>query len=423
MLATALVAVAGCDTGATKAPRTPARPVAASPDVLGRLTPDAMRQAYGTPAFVVRQRNEGCHVGIQGVDLPAGAAIDDRHLIVFAEGAGDTVEGFRWTARLLAESPHTFPGRGRGLAVVLVKWSRSTDAVAEHLNHEHQAAGAALLAEMLEVHRRRHGDRGRVSLVGFSAGTRVIEMALRGAATGDAAWYPRAQRRVANVVFLGSSLERDETLPPGVVGGRLLNFVNPRDTHFGDRAAYVAPAGGQANLLNLLKQTTIARRPRVGVSATGFLSLPTLTAADQFDALDCLEATGAPSADAFKQVNVPVPPELVPYGLFGQAIEDDDLDDYLNQAPNHYILVGRGPGGRTDVAGFAQYRASAEEFIREHVASAALRGRLDRFHLEHVPEGANPLKLPIPLPVPWAVFSTEKEAPATKPATKASPAD
>jgi len=422
VLAAVVVAVAGCES-MSKAPRAPARPVAASPDALGRLTPEALRAAYGTPALVVRQVREGRHAGVQGAALPADTVVDDRNLVIFAEGAGDTVEGFRWTARLLAESPYTFPGQGRGLVIILAKWSQSTSAVAEHLNHEHQAAGAAHLAEMLEIHHRRHGARGCVSLIGFSAGTRVIEMALRGAVSDDAAWYPQAFRRVRHVVFLGSSLERDETVPCSMVRGRLLNFVNPRDTHFGDRAAYVAPAGGKANLLNLLKQTTITRRPHVGVSATGFLALATLTTADQFDALADLEATGAPSAAAFKQINVPVPRHLVPYGLFGQRIKNDDLDDYLNQAPNHYILVGRGPGGRTEAAGFSQYRASAEEFIREHVASAALEGRLHRFHLEHVPEGAGPLNLPIPLPVPWAVFSTDKEATDDAPPAPAPPID
>jgi len=392
----AALGTAGCG---PEAPRPVPRPRADSAQVLGPLGPEAMRAAYGTPALVLRRVDEGGrHTAVQDTDWPADRPIDDRCLVIFVEGAGDTVEGFRWTGRLLAESPYGFRGAGPGLVVALLRWSRSGSPVADHLDREAQAAGAAHLVEMLEVHRRRHGAAGRVSVVGFSAGTRVIEMAWRGAAAGDPAWRPEALARVENVVF----------------------FVNPRDTHFGDRAAYVAPAGRPADLLNLLKQAALERRPRVGASAVGFLDLPTLTRPEQFDAVEALERTGSPAARAFKQVNVPVPRTLVPYGLFGQRIGDDDLDDYLNQAPNHYILVGRGPGGSTDAIDFRQYRAAAEEFVRQHVAAAALHGRLYRFDLKHVPRGADPLRLPVPIPVPWALFAPspgeERPPPAASPA-------
>jgi hypothetical protein len=110
-------------------------------------------------------------------------------------------------------------------------------------------------------------------------------------------------------------------------------------------------------------------------------------------------------------VNVPVPMGLVPYNLFGDPVPNDDADDYLNLAPNHYTMVGRGPAGRTSVPTFAQYRAAAEEFVREQVGAAALRGRVFRFDLEAQPVGANPLKIPNLLP--WAIiFPTRDKEPA-----------
>jgi len=109
-------------------------------------------------------------------------------------------------------------------------------------------------------------------------------------------------------------------------------------------------------------------------------------------------------------VNVQVPQVLVPFNLFGTPLLDDDLDDYLNLAPNHYILVGRGPGGQTGVPTFRQYRAAAEEFVREIVAEAALRGRVTRFDIKAVPHGASPIGLP--LPIPWAILTLPEKEPA-----------
>jgi len=376
-------------------------------EVEGGLSPAALREAYRTPAFVVRQVAGGKHTAVQDVDLSADSQIDDTNLLIFAEGSADTIDGFRQTARLLAESACGFPGDDDRLVILVLKWSQGFSAVAEHLNRAAQEQGAALLADMLEVHHRRHGGRGSVSLIGFSAGTRVIERAFAGAASGNAAWRPEALARVDHVVFLGSSVGYEETVPCGAIHGRFINFVNPRDTHFGDRAAYVAPAGETANPLKLLHQATLQRRPRFGASVAGFRSLPLLTSASQFDAIEALERSSAPEAArrAFKLVNVSVPPMLVPFNLFGDPLPDDDLDDYVNLAPNHYIMVGRGPGGRTDLPDFRQYRPAAEEFVRDIVAPAATRGRIDRFDLKAVSKGANPIG--VPLPVPGAVFSPD----------------
>lgn len=400
----ACAAGGGCKSASPRLPRT------IGAEVLGALTPAALREAYAAPAFVVRGADGGKRVGIQDTDLAADSRVDDTNLLVLVEGAGDTAAGFRWTARLLAESPYSFYGAGEGLVVVLLKWSQSTNAVAEHMNREAQQAGSARLADMLEVHRRRHGGGGRVSVVGFSAGTRVIQMAFGGVQSGDQAWHPEALARVEDVVFLGSSLGSEEAMPFGSIRGRFLNFVNLRDTHFGDRAAYVAPAGESANLLKLLQQGTIQRRPRFGASVAGFLSLPTLTSPEQFEAVAVLERLprGGDARGAFRMINVPVPPMLIAYNLFGSPLYDDDLDDYLNLAPNHYILVGRGPGGSTEDPSFKQYSASAAEFVQEHVAPAALHGRLYRVGLKTVAKGADPLGLP--LPVPWAIFGTKQKA-------------
>jgi hypothetical protein len=277
------------------------------------------------------------------------------------------------------------------------------------------------------------GGGGRVSLVAFSAGTRVTELAFRGEVAEGESAYPDALACVENIVFLGSSMWCRDPAPFGMIRGRFLNFINVRDTHFGDRAAYAAPAGTSPRVVEWLEQGTLVRRPHFGASVTGFVDLPTLTDAAQFDAIDAAVRGGAaPLRDAFRRVNVPAPRGLVPYNLFGDPVPDDDFDDYVNLAPNHYVLVGRGPGGSTDAPSFKQYRASAQEFVEEFVAAAALRGRLDRFDLKTLPQGANPLK--VPLPVPWAIFGSGQKTPApeapegppepkpeTKPAEKSPP--
>jgi len=86
--------------------------------------------------------------------------------------------------------------------------------------------------------------------------------------------------------------------------------------------------------------------------------------------------------------------------------------------PNHYILVGREPAGGVDGPAFAQYREAAAEFVREHVASAALRGRLNRCHL--LAKGKSAKLLDIPIPFPWAVLP-RPAAPHEAPPAPASP--
>ena len=398
-LSAAALVAGGCKAAGQQAQRHIGR------EVEGGLTAAALREAYRTPAFVVRQASGGRFAAVQDTELSADSHVDDSNLIIFAEGSADTIDGFRCTSRLLAESRFGFDSNPDRLVIIVLKWSQGISAVAEHMNRAAQEQGAAVLADMLEVHRRRHHSDGHVSLIGFSAGTRVIERAFASAVTaGDAARH-EAFEPVDNIVFVGSSVGLEETPRFEDIRGRFINFVNPRDTHFGDRAAYVAPAGEMANPLKLLHQATIERRPRFGASVAGFHALPVLTSVGQFDAIEALDRSSAPPAarKAFKMVNVPVPPTLVAYNVFGTPLPNDDFDDYMNLAQNHYIMVGRGPGGMTNVPDFKQYRAAAEEFVREFVGDAAFRGRLDRFDLTTVSKGANPIGLPLPLP--WAILN------------------
>jgi hypothetical protein len=385
---------AGCG---AKAPR---QQVPVDQDVLGPLDAQRLRQVYETPAFAVRAAKDGRPKVVQDTELAPGTIVDDSNLLIFAEGSGDSVEAFRWTARLLAESPHGFSGAPQGLVVVLVHWGASRDVVTEHMHRDAQLAGAATLLRMLEVHRFRHGERGHASVIGFSAGTRVTEFAFMGKVETGAPTYPEALAHVNNVVFLGSSISREDPLPFGPVRGRFINFVNPRDTHYGDRAPYIAPAGEGPRPLEFLAEHTLVHRPLFGASASGFLQLPTLTSDAQFDAIDL---PGPPAARealdrAFKMINVPVPTKLMPRDLLGLPVLNDDLDDYLNQAPNHYIMVGRGPAGRMDGLDFTQYCGMAEEFVRQHVGAAAFRGRVYGLELGSVPGSENPLRWLLPFP-------------------------
>ena len=417
----AAIAVAGCRAAPVRQERR------IGSEVLGALTPDGLRQAYHTPAFVVRQTDGDRRVVVQDADMAADSQIDDTNLLIWVEGSGDSIEGFRWTAGLLAASPAAFPTHPDRLVIIVLKWSQSSNAVIEHLNHAAQLAGASVLADMLEAHRLRHGPKGHVSLVGFSAGTRVIQLAYAAAVANQGEdSHAEALALVDNIAFIGSSIGYEEVVPFDSIRGRFINFVNPRDTHFGDRAAFVAPAGGKANPLKLLEQATIQRRPRFGASVTGFLRLPMLTAENQFQAVEALERSSASPTvrQAFKMINVPVPVALVAYSLFGEPLQDDDLDDYLNLAPNHYIMTGRGAGGKTDVPSFKQYHETAEEFVRDFLAVAVLEGRLNRFDLQTTGKGASPIG-GVPTLVPWAIFAPDKEPPAGgdsgQPATEPKP--
>ncbi|MGB2976480.1 MAG: hypothetical protein WBD18_10620 [Phycisphaerae bacterium] len=394
-LAAALFA-AGCAPKAVRQPRT------IGAEVLGALTPQALRDTYATPAFVVRDTQEGRYVAFQDTDLADDSHVDDSNLLIYAEGSGDTVEASRWTMHLLAESPHGFPERPDRLVVMLLKWSESRDVVAEHLNRPAQVRAAAVLNAMLEIHRRRHGPAGNVSVIGFSAGTRVTQLAFLGQVPEGEDTHPQGLAHTQNIVFLGSSMCRMDETPFAAIRGRFLSFVNPRDTHYGDRAPYTAPAGEKLRVMEVLKIESLLRHPNFGASVMGFHHLPTITSTEQFGALEA--ASASPGVlEAFRMVNVPVPLGLVPYNLFGDPVPNDDADDYLNLAPNHYTMVGRGPAGRTDTPTFKQYRAAAEEFVHEQVAAAATRGRLYRFDLEAQPVGANPVKIPNLLP--WAIFT------------------
>jgi hypothetical protein len=363
------LAPAGC------APQTRAAP-GPGPDALGPLDPQALRTIYNTPAFVMRTVKDGRPVAVQDTEIPAGTVIDDSNLVIFVEGSGDPVDVFRWTARLLAESPHGFPDASERLVIILVHWSETRDVVIEHLSRDSQLAGAARLHQMLETHRLRHGPCGYASVIGFSAGTRVMQFAYTGTLTAGAPAYPEGLRHADNLVFLGSSIGSEDPMPVESIRGRFINFVKPRDTHYGDRAPYIAPAGQAVRPLEFLAEHTLVPRPHFGASVEGFIRAPTLTSAAQFDALE----TPAAARDrqvldqAFRMVNVPIPQELVPKDILGLPILNDDMDDYFNQAPNHYIMTGRGAGGRTDLPSFRQYSAMAAEFVRDFLAAAALRG-------------------------------------------------
>jgi hypothetical protein len=352
-------------------------------DVLGPLDPQAFRTVYNTPAFVMRAVRGGRMTAVQDTEIPAGTVIDDSNLVIFVEGSGDPVEAFRWTARLLAESPHGFPDAPERLVVILDHWGETRDVVIEHLSRDTQLAGAARLHQMLETHRRRHGGNGHVSVIGFSAGTRVTQFAYAGTLPQGAPAFPDALSHVGNIVFLGSSMAGEEHMPVESIRGRFVNFVNPRDTHYGDRAPFIAPAGAGVRPLEFLVEHTLVPRPHFGASVEGFVHMPTLTGTAQFDALETVVTPRARQAldQAFRMVNVPVPGQLMPKDLLGIPIQNDDLDDYFNQAPNHYILVGRGPAGRIEGLDFMQYRGAAEQFVREHVGAAAFRGRVYRFDL------------------------------------------
>ncbi|MFO8015289.1 MAG: hypothetical protein R6X20_18560 [Phycisphaerae bacterium] len=416
-LALAACLAAGCERKAARVPRD------IGGDALGALTPEALREAYETPAFVVRDTRQRRHVAFQDTDLAAEALVDDINLLIYVEGSGDRIPLSRWTMRLLAESDYGFPSRPDRLVVVLLKWGETHDVVAEHTNRKGQMAGAATLNRMLEVHRRRHGGRGHVSVIGFSAGTRVTQWAFAGNLPEAETAYPDALAHARNVVFLGSSISCADETPFERVGGRFLSFINPRDTHYGDRAPFVAPAGETPRFGKFLTLEPVLRHPMFGASVMGFRHLPTLTNREQFDAIEQAAdpATRRRLERVFRMVNVPVPDALVPFNLFGDPVPNDDADDYLNLAPNHYVLVGRGPAGRIDDPAFDQYRGVAKEFVREHVASAALRGRLFRFDLEARPKSAKLLDVPLPLLFPWAAIHRPEPESDDEPPPKAPP--
>lgn len=393
---------------------------------------------YGTSGFVYAARRETGEVTVvDDTEAAAGMPLSDRRLVILVEGSGDTLKGFRHTARLMATSRHLWPSGSAGAVLLLpVHWSESDNVVAEHVNLTAQRRGAVALQDMVRAHQLRHGDTpgSSVSLLGFSAGTRVVQMAFGGKldpATGTVTEgeRPAAMDRVANIVFAGSSISRRDPTPFEHIRGRFINFVNRRDTHFGDRAPNVAPAGSKARVIKIVDPSTIVfRSPGFAASANGFDALPWLTAEDQFVAADSSPA----ARQAFRRVNVRVPDGLKAYNLVGALVKNDDLDDFVNNAHNHYIMVGRGPKGATGGAQFAQYRDVALEFVREFVTPAVVSGRLTTMTLRAKTRPVTPLeRLTAPIkrpdtplesttpPEPVGPEATPEKTPPQKSATPA----
>jgi hypothetical protein len=348
-----------------------------------RLTPATLDEVYGVKAFVyARHGGPGGKATLEDDTSAApGLPLDDARLVIFAEGSGDSLAGFRHTAKLIAESPESWPpGASPSLLLLPVHWSMTSDVVLEHVSLNDQSHGAVQFQDLVHVHSLRHerNHQASVSVLAFSAGTRVVQLAFgaridteRGVT--EAGPYPDYMGWVDNVVFVGSSLARTDLVPLEIIRGRLVNFVNPRDTHFGDRAPSVAPAGGKPRLDEVVNPLRIVyRSPGLGASAVGFDELPTLTAPGQFTAADATPEGRA----AFRRVNVRVPTDLVPYNLLGVKVVNDDLDDFLNLARNHYIMVGRGAGGTTGGPEFEQYRQVAAAFVQKFVAPVLATGRL-----------------------------------------------
>lgn len=383
------------------------------------LTALTLPSIYGTEAFVFARRDVlSGHIDILDDTSAAGdAELSDVRLVIYVEGSGDTLEGFRYTARLIAESPESWPaGAASTLLLLTVHWSTTDDVVTEHVSLDDQRRGAVELQDMVKVHHVRHqgSRRAMVSLLGFSAGTRVVQLAFGARidpqqGTAEAGECPSYMEWVDHVAFVGSSLARSDLVPLERIHGRMVNFVNPRDTHFGDRAANVATPGAKPRVGEMVNPMRIVyRSPGFGASASGFDALPTLTDPEQFVAAD-----GTPAGrSAFRRVNVRVPEGLVPYNLLGARVVNDDLDDFVNLARNHYILVGRGGGGTTSGAEFGQYRELAATFVRRFVAPILATGRLTTTEFTAEARPVTPLdRLTAPLK---ALKSGSKEGEAEK---------
>ncbi len=357
--------------------------------VSGSLTVAALPRVYGVDDFVYATPGR---LITSDQDNDAGQPLDDSRLIVLVEGSGDSLKGFLYTARLIAKSQVAARlVRQQPLLLLPVRWSHTRNAVSEHMNIKAQKEGAAFLQNMVHAWHLRHGDdpAGGVSLLGFSAGTRVVQIAFgcdvaqgKISAT-DTGRRPAYMAAVGHVVFVGASISRQDPLPLDVIGGRFINFVNSRDTHFGDRVAFVAPAGAGPVVKHMLSGKSFERSPRFGASANGFDALPSLTRAEHFEAAD----SSPVARRVFRRINFRVPEELVAYGLLGEKLENDNLADFINLAPNHYIMVGRGPGGTTGGLQFGIYRNLAGEFVQSFVASALLTGRVPDPTLESKPAG------------------------------------
>ncbi len=385
----ALACLAAVTGGCGKPAARTVAPIPREATEMSAASQDLLR-GYDTPAWVYRAGRPDDDPVIyrsDGDTIPDN--IDDTNLVIFAEGSSDMPPHFLRTAQLLAESPYHPHTESPNLLIVLIHWSESMSVVAEHLNYEGQEHGSKIMRRMCTLHQARHGDDGFVGIIGFSAGTRVTQLAfgavLPAGRPGDKlptlVGVAEEMRAVDTVVYLGSSLNRHDPLPFGVLKGRFINFVNPRDTHYGDRAPYYAPAGTSPVYIRVAQANLYKARPRTGASANGFAHLATLTDEQQFGILDL-----DPQVDRiFRMVNCEVPGELIPWSVVSVPILNDDLDTYWNLAPNHYTMVGRGPEGKLYSKTFDQYKDLSFEFVREQVASAVLHGRVYEFDLKSEP--------------------------------------
>ncbi len=397
LLALAAISAGGCGPSGSSFPDEPlasstfTKRIFTAEEVEGPLNADRVRDLYGAADFVYAEfEQESAIVRMNTYATSSALQIDDTRLIVYVGGSGDSPDGFYHTAKLIAGSPSVWIHDRRPLLIVTLHWSESRDPIAEHTNLAAQQGGSQLLQQMCQVHdlRHRQDEGAHLSIMAFSAGSRVVQLAygcVIESGNGTAVpghEYPEDMNRVGNIVFLGSSLPRDDPLPFENISGRFINFVNPRDTHFGDRAAHVAPPGVAPSLPRLLTSRVTNRSPGIGASANGFDEIATLVSPEQFEAADDTEA----GKQAFRLVNVRVPEQLVAYGLFGIRLNKDDLDDFINAAPNHYIMVGRGPGGAVEGVMFEQYREVAEEFVQFLVAPALISGQVPQMVLFSEPK-------------------------------------
>ena len=344
-------------------------------------------QLYHTEGFVLRKggSENSSHGPVwTDMELPGDDPIEDRNLIIFVEGSGDQVKHFHYSVSVLLDS-EVAVGSGEPILAVLVHWSRTTKIVVEHLSGPNQQAGAQALQEMVVAHQQRWGQEGSCTLIGFSAGTRVIQQAFGAEGVTDeegnalpALPVPAQMSHVTHIVYLGSSMLREDKLPYDGIRGHFINFQNPRDTHYGDSAPYAAPAGTKADVGRGAKTIFFKKRPRAGASANGFLEIPTLTAKGKWR--DAEGSKMDKPAEWPKKINFVVPRDLIPLGI-GQVPLPiptlfDTLDDFWNNAQNHFIMVARGPKGAVDHPTLRWYRGRAQQFVKTEVAQAVFAGEL-----------------------------------------------
>ena len=347
----------------------------------------ALNEVYKTRGLVYRSSaSQTSHHGPVWTDaaLPADYPINDRHLIIYAEGSGDEVKHFYHSISLLLNSDLAAE-LGVQITAAVVHWSKSTKVIDEHLSGKNQQEGAVALQNMVIAHDRRWGDAGSCTLLGFSAGTRVIQQAfgVEGVTDKDGNFKPALPRppemdHVTHIVYLGSSMLHDQEIPYDQIRGHFINFQNPRDTHYGDAAPYAAPAGNAPDISKGAATIFFKKRPKAGASANGFSQLPTVRAKGSWkDASG--RKTGTPTIWP-KKCNYRVPKDLIPLGV-GQIPLPlptlfDSMDDFWNNAQNHYIMMGRGPKGTIDSATYRWYRKRAEKFVQNDVAQATLTGEI-----------------------------------------------